>query len=225
MNLVLLHGINNTAKSFDAIRAALPKEIDAHAPDLTASDSVDEIAERLLPDLPKRFVLAGHSFGGYVALALLDMVPERIEGVILIGSNTKADSNAVAQMRLARADEAEAGGYCQLAEAATAMTFHPDSLIDSDLMAFRTAELLAYGAERFAAHQRACAARPDRTKLLTSYKGPKRFIAGEGDAVMPLDGQRAMAGSTGADLRVVQKAGHMLVCERPLDVAKALILS
>ncbi|MDZ7845315.1 MAG: alpha/beta hydrolase [Owenweeksia sp.] len=40
----------------------------------------------------KRFILAGHSMGGYVALAFAEMFPEQVKGLILMNSNTKADT-------------------------------------------------------------------------------------------------------------------------------------
>ena len=38
------------------------------------------------PDLPERFILAGHSFGGAVALEYADRWPERLERLILVAT-------------------------------------------------------------------------------------------------------------------------------------------
>lgn len=222
MNLVLLHGINNTSAAFNPVRAALPPDWHVLAPDLPALDRVEAIAEALLPQLPDRFILAGHSFGGYVALATLEKAPERIEALALIASSASADTDKAAAFRETRASEADQGAYFDLAEAATGLTFHPDSLADAALMAGRKLELEAYGAERYAAHQRACAHRPDRTDLLRRFQGPKLVVAAEEDAVIRVAGQREMAERVGAQYSEVARTGHMLIVERPEVVAEAL---
>jgi pimeloyl-ACP methyl ester carboxylesterase len=77
-DLVLVPGLNNTHAVFDGVVAALPPAIHAHALDNPALDTVEAIAAAHLAALPARFWLAGFSFGGYVALAMLALAPERI---------------------------------------------------------------------------------------------------------------------------------------------------
>ena len=71
--LVLLPGLNNTRAVFDGVLRALPARVQAMALDNPPLETVDAIAQALLPQLPGRFWLAGFSFGGYVALALLHL--------------------------------------------------------------------------------------------------------------------------------------------------------
>ncbi len=222
MDIVFLHGINNTARTFDAVRAALPDNIPTLAPDLPALNTVDAIAEALLPSLPERCVLAGHSFGGYVALALLAAAPNKVAGLVLINSNDWADSPTAAQSREARAQEAEAGAYESLAQAATAKSFHPDSLEREDLMLGRAREVSAYGAERYAAHQRASATRPDSGPMLEYFNGPILIVTADHDEVIPTERQGDMAHRLGARQQIVPRTGHMLPAEAPEALASAL---
>ena len=89
-------------------------------------------------------------------------------------------------------------------------------------MAARTADLAAYGATRFAAHQRACAARPDRTHIAAGYTGPKLVVASRDDRVIPFAAQDDMAVAIGAEFAVVGETGHMVVVGAPKAVADAL---
>ena len=223
MDLVLLHGINNTPRAFDAMRGALPDEIRVTAPHPPALDRVEAIAEAVLDALPRTFALAGHSFGGYIALAILARAPERVASLALIASTTRADSEAAANLREERAMAAEEGRYAELAEAASALTFHPDSLADDSLMALRAAEIRDYGAARYAAHQRACAVRPNMSARAAAFGGPKVVIAASHDVLMPPDSLHSVAIDIGAEFKTVAGAGHMLVCERPEEVATALV--
>ena len=99
--LVLLPGLNNTRAVFDGVLAALPPPVAALALDNLALDTVEAIAAAHLAQLPERFWLAGFSFGGYVALAMLAQAPERVQGIALLCTAPFADSEAAAQKRLA----------------------------------------------------------------------------------------------------------------------------
>ncbi|MCB1395409.1 MAG: alpha/beta hydrolase [Rhodobacter sp.] len=219
MTLLLIPGINNTARTFAPMIAAMPETIDCTAVDCPALPDLDAIARDLLATAPARFVVAGHSFGGYVALAMLDLAPERIDGVILINSSTGADSPAVAAAREQRAQQAEAGGYAALADAASARAYHPDNAGRDDLMAERAEALRGYGAERFAAHCRACAIRPDRTERLRASGKPVLIVAADEDLVIPTEKQRDMAQHLGAEFALIARAGHMLPAEQPAALA------
>lgn len=212
-HLVCLHGINNTSRAFAGLDRSHMKGWELHTPDLPALDDVDLIADHLLAVLPQEFVLMGHSFGGYVALAILARVPDRVQGLVLINSSDGADSPAMAARRHELAAQAEAGGYARLAASATAITYHPSALDRADLMEARARDLEAYGPVCYAAHQRACAKRPDRGAILAAYGGPVLVVAAREDQVIACTDQRAMASRVGAQFVVVEGAGHMLPAE------------
>lgn len=172
MNILLIPGINNTARTFDGVVANLPSGLTGIAVDCPALNTVEAVAEALLAEAPEKFIACGHSFGGYVALAMLDLAPERLAGIALINSNDWADSETLAATREQKAAQALGGAYEELANAASARAYHPDNAGRADLLEERAAGLLGYGAERYAAHSRACAARPDRGALLAATDLP-----------------------------------------------------
>ena len=45
-------------------------------------------AEFVLDSSPEKFILVGHSFGGWIALWIAIEAPERISNLILIGTGT-----------------------------------------------------------------------------------------------------------------------------------------
>ena len=89
----------------------------------------------------------------------------------------------------------------------------------------RMAMVRDYGAQRFAAHARAAARRPDRTALLRAYGGPLHFIAGSHDKLFPPDALRATSVAAGRDgtVEVIEGAGHLLPMERPAALAELLV--
>lgn len=221
-DLVLVPGLNNTRAVFDGVVAALPPGIRAQAVDNPALDSVDAIAQALLPTLPARFWLAGFSFGGYVALALLDAAPERVQGIALLCSAPFADSPATASKRQAALEAVAQGRYFEMIEAQAANAFHPDSLGHEALMAARRTMVRDYGPASYAAHVRATTARPDRMHLLDGSR-PTLVLAASHDQVFSPDTLAGYAAAIpGARQAVVPDAGHLVPMEKPREVARAL---
>lgn len=217
--LALVPGLNNTAAVFTGVRAALPPTIRAHALDNPPLDSVEAIAAWWLERLPPRFWLAGFSFGGYVALAMLEAAPERVAGFALLCSGPQADSPEAAQRRLASLDAVAQGRYFELMEQVAANAFHPDSLADAALMERRRQMVRAYGPERYAAHVRATAARPDRRHLLDGAR-PTLVMAASHDKLFPPATMSDLAsGIPGARFVSVEGAGHLVPMEKPREVA------
>jgi len=220
--LVLIPGLNNTHAVFDGVCAALPPSVHVQAVDNPALPTVETIAAALLPQLPARFWLGGFSFGGYVALALLEMAPERVQGIAMLCSAPFADTPAQVEKRRASIEVARSGGYMAMIEAQAANAFHPDSLGRPSLLAARRAMLEAYGAERYIAHVTATAARLDRVRLLDG-RIPTLVLAATHDKVFPPDSlARYAADIPGARTALVQQAGHLAPMEQPGQVAAAL---
>ena len=218
--LLLLPGLNNTAAVFDDVVAALPPAIRAHCPDLPALDTVEAIAQDVLENAPARFWLAGFSFGGYAAMAVLAQASERVLGIALICSSPQADTEAQSARRRESIAIAQGGGYERMATMSTA-PFHPDSLKKPEILARRRAIVRAYGAERYIAHSRACIARPDRTSLLDGAR-PTLLVTASGDTVVPAASVRSLADRLGCAFAQVDGAGHLLPLEQPQALATLL---
>src|SRR6266705_3989322 len=123
--VVLVHGwpLNRTIWSEVSPRLAA-SGIRVLAPDLPGfgesppllgpSPRVEAYAAELAAFLeafgPHRFAVAGHSFVGYVALALAEASPHLVGGLGLIASRTGPDNDTVRRGRLETIDKVRAGG-------------------------------------------------------------------------------------------------------------------
>lgn len=221
-HLVLIPGLNNTRTVFDGVLAALPAQVAGQALDNPALDTVEAIASAHLAELPARFWLAGFSFGGYVALAMLEQAPERVLGIAMLCTAPFADSPAAALKRLAALEAVAQGRYFELVAAGVGNTFHPASLANAPLMAAREAMVQHYGPVRYAAHVRATAARPDRSHLLDGHR-PTLVLAASHDKLFPPEALAGYAQAIpGVQQAVVQDAGHLAPMEQPQAVALQL---
>lgn len=220
--LVLVPGLNNTHAVFDGVVRSLPDSVRGLALDNPALETVEDIARELLPILPQRFWLAGFSFGGYVALAMLQLAPQRVDGIAMVCTGPYADPPAARPKRLAALQAVEQGRYFEMVEQQAANAFHPDSLSDAALMRARHDMVHAYGAQRYAAHVRATMARPDRSALLDGSK-PTLVVTASHDTVIPPETVARYAASIpGVQQHVVAGAGHLLPMEKPAELAKLL---
>jgi 2-succinyl-6-hydroxy-2,4-cyclohexadiene-1-carboxylate synthase len=130
-DVVLLHGFGGTRHAWDGVIAHLPAEryrplaLDlpghgerAEAP--ASSIAFDSCVESVLEQAPERFVLAGYSMGGRVALHVAFAAPERIERLILISTTAGIEDTAERAERRRRdrrlADEIERGSIEDFAE-------------------------------------------------------------------------------------------------------------
>ena len=218
-SILFLHGINNTGGVWRPVFALLQDTITCLAPTLPALKCVDQISDTLASELGGDYILVGHSFGGYVALAMLERIPERIKGIALINSQSSNDPEPTVARRFDLIDQARSGAYESLAQLSFPLVFHSSNLNNSALMRAREIETERYGAERYINHQYACLSRPDRSDVLRAFCGPKLVIAAEDDLVITAAEQKRMADECGANFAMIGGAGHMLPAESPERVA------
>ena len=220
--LVLVPGLNNTRAVFNGVVAAQPPGMPVHALDNPALNTVEAIAQVHLDALPDRFWLTGFSFGGYVALAMLEAAPERVLGLALVCTAPFADTPEQSQKRLTSLEAARQGRYFEQVKAQAANAFHPDSLANAALMAAREAMVVDYGVERYIAHVQATAARPDRSHLLDGQH-PVLVVGASHDKVFAPEALNTWTQRIpGARFEQVQGAGHLLPMEQPYALVKLL---
>lgn len=223
MIFLFIPGVNNTASTWDPTRAALAElGYESIAVDCPAINDVAELARAIMPDDSKKYVVVGHSFGGMVALSVLDQFADRIEGIVLVNSTDGNDSAELAASRIVKAQQALDGQYLAFAAGATSRAYHPDNLERKELMQARETEVASYGAERFAAHQTAMSTRPNRQELFAACGMPKLVVAADNDVVITTAKQKAMAEKAGADYQEIATTGHMLPAEAPEALAQVL---
>ena len=221
--LALVPGLNNSRRVWDGVAASLGAAATCHAFDCPPLDTVEQVADALLAQLPPRFFLCGFSFGGYVALAMLERAPERVAALALVNTGATADNDAQRAARQKAIATAEAGGHETMVEAQAAMVFHAASLANPALMRSRMEMVREYGAKRLIAHARACMVRPDRTAVVAAARCPVLVVAAADDRVVPTAAQKALALSLpGARYVEIGAAGHMLPLEQPAALADAL---
>lgn len=182
-----------------------PGSIEQHARDLI------ELLDR--SGLP-RAALVGLSMGGYVALALARMAPERIAALMLCDTRADADTPEGREARTARMARVHKQG----------ISFLPDEMLPSlvgpacpePLKLELRAMILEQDPRGVEAALGALRDRPDSTAVLESVRVPCAVVCGQHDALTPPAVMKPMAARIpGASWHEVGGAGHLSCREAP----------
>jgi len=196
----------------------------------TPLGNADATLEQLASDVLKladhlgheKFTLAGHSMGGYIALALAEMHPERLAGLVMVTSNARADSPEKRENRLEEANRVLVEGTQSVANTLIQRMMPAGELAQPDEHMCEV--VLNSSSEGFANVQTAIANRPNRLSVVKSLTCPFLAIAGGKDQILPVEialepARNALNG------RVVclPGVGHMPMIEVPFTLGALLV--
>lgn len=229
--LVLLHGYPLDHHLWDAVAPLLEDTFDLILPDLRGfgeSSTVDSFyaMEDYAADIGslldrlgiQKAAIAGHSMGGYVALAFVRLFPGRVRGLGLISSQAPADSPERIEGRYKSAAEVAEHGIGSVVE-----TMAPKFTVDEKLQAFARASMERQSPAAYIGALKAMAARVDSTQLLSSFLFPVVLVHGTSDQLIPIDRAREVKAALPlAYLVEISGAGHIPMMENKEQTAEAL---
>jgi 3-oxoadipate enol-lactonase len=229
--LVLIHGYPLDHSIWNPIVPLLEPFFDLILPDLRGfgqssvdhsryqlNDLAGDIAALLIHLEIQQAAIAGHSMGGYVALAFARQHPLLISSLGLMSSQATADSPEKRTDRFQAAERVEANGVSEVADSMPALL-----TVDPEIQALLKEIILHQPPAGVAGALRAIADRPDSTDILSSFDHPVAIIHGLEDSLIPVE--RARAGrslvKTGS-LVEIEGASHMPMMEAPGATADGL---
>ncbi|MBR5850878.1 MAG: alpha/beta hydrolase [Alistipes sp.] len=173
----------------------------------------------------ERYTVVGHSMGGYVALALCERYPERLEGVVLLSSTPNPDSEEKAEARRREIVLIKSGKKELLARTAPAAGFAAENRGRMKDEIADLAELVVVTEdEGIVALLNGMIARPDRNAMLQSSPVRQLFILGRKDEYIPVEVAEAMVERhPQAQVAWLENSGHMGFFEEPAATAEALL--
>lgn len=191
---------------------------------LTGSDSAPQAAQRLLQNLPPRFLLAGFSLGAIVALQMAADASERLGGLALISVNPLADAPENASSRRDAVSAAREQGLTGWLSANLWQKYvAPDRLSDSALKEIIGQMAQDSGHDTFASQTEIAITRRDNRDALAALTCPIIIINGAHDPICtPHHHQLASASAVHARRIAVRSAGHFVVLEAANEIALPL---
>lgn len=194
---------------------------------LTVEDLAGDVLA-LLDDLgvSEPVVVGGLSMGGYVAMALASIAPERVRALMLFDTRAEGDTPEAAQRRESQAKAVlETGSAQSLVTAMLPMLLCPSTLKEQpDLTRIVQQMMEAARPTTVAATLRGLARRPDRSAMLRELARPTLVVVGQEDAITPPSVAQTLAQLIpGSNLIFIASAGHLAPLEQPEAVNTAIL--
>jgi len=225
--LVLLHGLLNDERVWEPVASRLRRRADIRIPNLRRQDSMTQMsldAWADVADVPADtpLVLAGFSMGGYVALQMLADAPRRVAALALVDTSCRPEPAENLPVR-----QATMAGLQRDFDAETLAILrrgvHADNLSNVTLMLTGQRIMREVGADAAVRQIQAIIGRADHREMLAQLDLPVLVLCGRVDQVTPLALSReAAALIPGAQLHIVEDAGHWTPLEQPEVVAEQL---
>lgn len=168
--------------------------------------------------------LAGHSLGGYITLAFLDLFPERLTGYCLFHSHPFADTPEIIEKRnrdILMASE----GKKDMIYPGNVVRMFADKTIDKNSGALARSMEIASGisADGIIAVLKAMISRPSRLSIMEEGRVPCLWILGRMDNYIPCDAiQKRVNLPANAELVVLENSGHLGFVEEEEESIKIL---
>jgi pimeloyl-ACP methyl ester carboxylesterase len=222
--IVLIHGYLESAEIWTDFAGRLSKSFRVISIDLpghglsdvdTEGNSMESLAgliKMVIDDLGiEKFFFTGHSLGGYVALAFLELYPEKLTGYCLFHSQPFADSPEAIEKRYRE---------IKIVEAGKKDIMYPDNIIrmygEQNLEKFapavdRSRKIASeISAEGIISVLKGMIARPSRLGLMEEGRVPCLWILGSGDRYIPCEAiQQEVLIPVNAEVVVLLNSGHM----------------
>lgn len=214
--LLLLCGIGEDEAVWVEVAEALANVAEIH-PIIPDGDSVEAMAADILAQFDGPLAVAGHSLGGYVALAMQRAAPARVERIALLNSSARPDDRQARIARQALIDRVGRDGFeTVVALLARTLAALPTAINPA-------AMLLRNGEARFVRQQRAAMARPDARPGLYGVAIPMLVMGAGRDRIVPHDRSAEIAAIVpGARLILLPESGHLSPIEASAAVAAAM---
>jgi pimeloyl-ACP methyl ester carboxylesterase len=233
--IVLLHGFLETREIWNDFSLSLSLHFRVIAFDLPgfgqsaplqAPFTIDQVATSVLQTLAnitsEKVCLVGHSLGGYVSLAMVQLQPERFHSFAFFRPPSSADTPKKKEARTKTIDFVERNG-------ATAFTSHfvPPLFANQNHPAIPAVTAIAKrtSQQTIVNYLAAMRDRPDRTIVLQQFTGTILFFAGQADTVIPVDAMKKQSEmAKNALFKSCEGVGHMGMYEAASESMEAIFL-
>jgi 3-oxoadipate enol-lactonase len=187
---------------------------------MTMESAAGRCAEELDRAGIDRAVICGLSLGGYVAFEMWRSHRERMAGLVLANTRAEADGDEAKKRRREVAETVLRDGTTAILDAMRALV----SLEASDDLWERVASIVAsQPPEAVAAGSLGMAERPDSRPDLPGIAVPALVITSSGDELIAPEVSKPMAEAIpGAELAVIESAGHLSNMERAAEFTELL---
>jgi 3-oxoadipate enol-lactonase len=214
VRVLLLHALPLDERMWEPQLDVL-SEHDVVAPNLYSltGQSMDMWAMELLREVWGEVAIVGASMGGYVALALARLAPDRVRALVLAGSRADADTAERKADRIETISRVEEGGAEALWEKMSPLLTAGAS---EDVVRRIHAIALEQRGEDLVTAVRAIRDRQDSSDVVATLEAPVLVVVGDQDALIaPQEAQALAATARTGRAVVLEGVGHLPNLQQP----------
>ena len=201
----------------------LSKNLEVTIADISSFSSVRELASDVLKKAPKIFSLLGHSMGGIVAMEIYSQEPNRIEKLILMDTNPKAELDEVKLKREPQIKDVREGKLLEVMRDEMKPNYLAESENKSSVLDVCMDMALSLGPDVFINQSRALQKRADQLNTIQSINIPVLIMCGSEDKLCTVERHEMMHNMiSDSDLKIINNAGHMPTLEQPRETTEVL---
>ena len=191
--------------------------------DTSLDDNIIAMAERALAMADGMVLPVGLSMGGYVAMEMTRLAPDRIAGLALLNTTCRIDSAAHRKQREQAIALAHSDRFKGVTRHLLPRLLSPDA-VDDPHIASRVLKMADdIGRQTFIQQQTAILGRQDQKHMLREFRQPLLILCGTLDVLTPPALSEEMAAlCPHADYRLLDGVGHLSSMEAESAVTDAL---
>ncbi len=191
--------------------------------DISGYSTVHELAAEVLKKSPPKFDLLGHSMGGIVAMEMYSQEPNRIEKLVLMDTNPKAELEEVKAMRDPQMKTAREGKLVDVMRDEMKPNYLDASDNRESILHTCMEMAKSMGTEVFINQSKALQTREDQQSTLRLIEVPVLVICGSNDKLCPVERHELMHSIINhSELKIINNAGHMPTLEQPKETTEVL---
>lgn len=220
---IFIPGLILTRDIFAAQINGLVHRAAAKTADTLGRDSITSMAEAALALADGPLVPVGISMGGYIAMEMARLAPQRLAGIALLNTQHRADPPERRKQREATIDMAQSDRFRGVTRHLLKSFLSPAAMENETLVARVIAMAEEVGRENFVLQQRAILGRRDQSDTLGALTVPALVLGGGLDTLTPPQASRDMAELIpDAELVIMEEIGHLSTIEAPDEVTDIL---
>jgi pimeloyl-ACP methyl ester carboxylesterase len=211
MPIILLPGLLSDHRVFHHQLQFLSEIANMQVIQLTDINSPIAMTEKILQIAPKRFALIGHSIGGWVALRVMKMMPERVTKLCILNTAARGINPVELASRQAILNQIEKGEFQSIASQIAHLFVFNNHAREAVLKMF-----LEVGEQALINQTQAMMVREDLRDILPTIHCSTLVIHAEKDKRFSLNDLTEISSAIpNAALKVVTQCGHMSPMEQP----------
>ena len=232
--VMMIHGFLENSMMWDKIKPELIKKNRIITVDLLGHGKSDclgyvhsmelfaETIDAVLKHLRiRKYILVGHSLGGYISLALAKINSTKIKGLCLLNSTSYEDSEERKKLRI-RANKMVQNNFENMVKLSISNLFHQENLaaFKEQIDAVKK-EALQTSLQGYIAAQEGMKLRSNSNAVLSENNFKKLLIIGEKDPVLDFQTSLEEAKKTNSEL-IIFPDGHMSHIENTIELIAVL---